>query len=186
MGGLHAFQVFPRLYPRTVPGTITHMLPRRGAYLAALEKIPEAKSEAKSMCHVDDVIDDAPREHNISQVASAGSAGVCDALRSLLAPHNTPAAELAALQELLPHFQQGGFEEVFRSWIGPRSNAPIEPDQLGNILGGKTVHELSGQTGMPPQALLDELARLLPTVIDRLTPQGSLLNFKGPQPGSRV
>jgi len=143
-------------------------------------------SKAKSMSHLDDVIDDALREHNISQMGSAGSARVGDALRSLLAPHHTPAAEPAALQDLLSHFQQGGFEEVFRSWMGPGSNEPIEPDQLGHVLGDKSVHELSDQTGMPPQALLDELACLLPTVIDRLTPQGSLPEFKAPQPGSRA
>jgi len=78
------------------------------------------------------------------------------------------------LQELLSHFQQGGYEEIFRSWIGSGPNASIEPDQLFKALGNQMVGELSSQTGMPRHALLDELARVLPTVIDRLTPQGRL------------
>jgi len=138
------------------------------------------------MSYLDDVIDDALREHNISPMGSAGTARVCDALRSLLAPNNTPAAEPAALQQLLIRFQQGGYAEAFRSWMGAGPNAPIEPDELGHVLGDKTVQELSGETGMPIQALLDELARLLPTVIDRLTPQGTLPDFKAHQPSSRA
>ena len=131
------------------------------------------------MSHLTNVIDDAMREHHISQLGSTGTSRFSNALRSLLAPHGTRAAEPVALQELASHFQQGGFEEVFRSWIGPGANQPIERDQLGHALGTEKVDELSRQTGMPRHAFLDELARVLPTVIDRLTPQGRLPNAAG-------
>ena len=131
------------------------------------------------MSHLTNVIDDAMREHHISQMGSTGTSRFSNALRSLLAPHSTPAAEPVAFQELASHFQQGGYEEVFRSWIGPGANEPIEPDQLGHALGTERVDQLSRQTGMSRHALLDELARVLPTVIDRLTPQGRLPDAAG-------
>jgi len=131
------------------------------------------------MSHLTNVIDDAMREHHISQMGSTGTSRFSNALRSLLAPHSTPAAEPVAFQELASHFQQGGFEEVFRSWIGPGANQPIERDQLGHALGTERVDQLSRQTGMSRHALLDELARVLPTVIDRLTPQGRLPDAAG-------
>jgi len=49
-----------------------------------------------------------------------------------------------------------------------------EPYQLEQALGAQKVGELSRQTGVPQHALLDELAGLLPKVIDRLTPQERL------------
>ena len=61
-----------------------------------------------------------------------------------------------------------------RSWIGLASNEPIEAEQVGTALGPTKVNDLARQTGLPRAQLLEQLARLLPTVIDRLTPQGQL------------
>ena len=134
------------------------------------------------MSVLNDVIGAALREHNVAQVGSAGTSPLVDALRSLLAPRSTAAgatpdetqAEPDALRQLLERFQQGGYADVIRSWIGTGPNQPIEPHQLGQALGSDKVDELAAQTGLPHETLLQQLARLLPTVIDRLSPQGRL------------
>jgi uncharacterized protein YidB (DUF937 family) len=90
-----------------------------------------------------------------------------------MAPAETH-AEPDALRQLLEHFQQGSYADVIRSWIGTGPNQPIEPAQVRQALGPDKVNDLSNQTGLPHEALLQELARLLPTVIDRLSPQGRL------------
>jgi uncharacterized protein YidB (DUF937 family) len=131
---------------------------------------------------LNDVIGAALREHNVSQVGSAGTERLIDAIQSLLAPKSTDAGtptdkthvEPDALQQLLARFEQGGYTDIIRSWIGTGANQPIEPHQLGQVLGPGKIEELSRDTGLPHHALLEELARLLPTVIDRLTPQGQL------------
>ena len=134
------------------------------------------------MSILNDVINAALRNHDISQVGGAGSARLVDALRSLLAPKSSDAGtppdqahlEPDALKQLFSRFEQSGYADIIRSWIGSGQNHPIEPHQLKEALGSQKVEELSRETGLPHNALLDELVRLLPTVIDRLTPQGQM------------
>lgn len=134
------------------------------------------------MSFLNDVINAALRDSNVPQVGASGTLGLEDALRSLLAPKSSNAGVAAdqthvepdALQQLLARFAQSGYADIVRSWIGTGQNQPIEPQQLKEILGGAQVEELSRQTGLPHHALLDQLAQILPTVIDKLTPEGRL------------
>jgi uncharacterized protein YidB (DUF937 family) len=134
------------------------------------------------MSILNDVIGAALRDHNVPQIGSTGTSPLAEALRSLLAPRSTEAGatpdnthvEPDALQQLIARFQQGGFAEIIQSWIGAGANQPINPQQVRQALGPDKVNELSIQTGLPHETLLAELSRLLPSVIDRLTPQGKL------------
>jgi uncharacterized protein YidB (DUF937 family) len=134
------------------------------------------------MSLLNDVIGAAVREHNVPQLGSTGTSPLVDALRSLLAPRSTAAGmapdethvEPDALQQLLSRFQQSGYAELVRSWIGTGPNQPIEPEQVRQALGPDQVNDLVNQTGLPHETLLQELARLLPTIIDRLSPKGRL------------
>jgi uncharacterized protein YidB (DUF937 family) len=143
------------------------------------------------MSLLNDAIGAALRDHNISQVGSAGTSPLAEALRSLLAPRSTEAGALPdatqvepdALQQLVARFQHGGFAEIIQSWIGTGANQPIDPQQVRQVLGPDKIIELSRQTGLPHETLLSELARLLPTIVDRLTPQGRLAGVNIPADG---
>jgi uncharacterized protein YidB (DUF937 family) len=134
------------------------------------------------MSVLNDVVSAALRDHNVSQMGSTGTSPLAAALRSLLAPRSVEAGrapddthvEPDALQQLIARFQQGGLAEIIQSWIGTGQNEPIDPQQVRQALGQDKIEELSNQTGLPHETLLSELARLLPSVIDRLTPQGRL------------
>ena len=95
------------------------------------------------------------------------------------APPTGPAAAsqpqgglLGALGGLLQSFQQNGHSDVINSWIGPGQNQPIALDPLHQALGPDAVGNLSRLTGLPQDQLLSELSRVLPHVVDRLTPHG--------------
>jgi uncharacterized protein YidB (DUF937 family) len=81
---------------------------------------------------------------------------------------------LGGLSGMLQSFQQGGHGDVINSWIGPGQNRPIAPDQLHQALGPDAVNNLSRLTGMPQNELLSELSRVLPSVVDKLTPHGRM------------
>lgn len=133
------------------------------------------------MSLLNEAINAALREHNGSQVGMAGSSSVADALRSLLAPKAAQAGlapddthvEPDALQELLSRLEHAGYGEIIGSWIGDGGNEPIEPQQIAVALGPH-ASDLSRNSGLPREVLLQELARLLPAVIDRITPHGKL------------
>jgi uncharacterized protein YidB (DUF937 family) len=133
------------------------------------------------MSLLNEAINAALREHNVPQVGMAGSSSVADALRSLLAPKAAQAGlapddthvEPDALQELVSRLEHAGYGEIIRSWIGDGGNEPIEPQQIAAALGPHAT-DLSRNSSLPHEVLLQELARLLPAVIDRVTPHGKL------------
>ena len=75
---------------------------------------------------------------------------------------------------LAERFRQGGLEDIIKSWIGTGANRPVTPNQLQQALGPETVDGLSRETGLPREDLLSQLSRLLPEVIDKLSPGGRL------------
>ena len=112
---------------------------------------------------------------------------IAAALTALLAPKPAPAAAGRAaapasqaaptgLDGLIDQFKQSGLEDVINSWIGTGQNQSISPNELREALGQKTVTDLSRQSGAPQDDLLSQLSKYLPTVIDRLTPNGQLPN----------
>ena len=86
---------------------------------------------------------------------------------------NVPGTE-DGLGGLVERFRQGGLEEIIKSWIGTGANRPITPNQLQQALGPETLDGLQRETGLPRDDLLSQLSRLLPEVIDKLTPGGRL------------
>jgi len=90
------------------------------------------------------------------------------------APGQPQGGLLGGLSSLLQSFQQNGHGDVINSWIGPGQNRPIAPDQLHQALGPEAVNNLSRLTGLPQDQLLSELSRVLPGVVDKLTPQGRM------------
>ena len=81
-----------------------------------------------------------------------------------------------ALGGLMRHFEQTGFGEQARSWVGGGENAPIEPEQVETALGGQTLSELAKRFQIPVDQLKAELATALPQAVDQLTPRGRLPN----------
>lgn len=89
-------------------------------------------------------------------------------------PDQAQGGLLGGLSGLLQRFQQGGQCDIINSWIGSGQNGPIAPDQLHQALGPEAVNNLSRLTGVAPPDLSAELARVLPGVVDRLTPHGRM------------
>ena len=79
-----------------------------------------------------------------------------------------------ALGGLMRQFEQTGFGEHARSWIGGGENEPIEPEQVETVLGGQTLNELAKRFQIPIDQLKTELAAALPEAVDHLTPRGKL------------
>jgi uncharacterized protein YidB (DUF937 family) len=83
-----------------------------------------------------------------------------------------PTSVLGGLGDLIGKLTSGGAGPQVNSWVGPGANQPIQPGQLGSALGQNTLNELSQSTGMSQQELLNQLATVLPQLINHLTPNG--------------
>jgi len=80
------------------------------------------------------------------------------------------------LGDLLKQFQQNGQGDVANSWVGKGPNKAIAPGDLANALGADQLDQLSKQSGLSREDLLQGLSQYLPQVVDHLTPDGRLPN----------
>ncbi len=90
-------------------------------------------------------------------------------------PTNAPAGSiLGGLTDLIGKLSAGGVAPQVNSWVGHGPNEPVPPGQLGSALGQNVLAELSQRTGMSQQELLNQLATVLPQIINHLTPNGRM------------
>lgn len=89
-------------------------------------------------------------------------------------PESEPGSILDGLGGLIEQFRRKGLGEVVDTWINTGANKDVAPDEVSVALGGDVVDELSRRTGLSRDQVLAELARMLPNVVDKLTPEGRL------------
>jgi len=78
------------------------------------------------------------------------------------------------LSGLVQAFHDKGLGELISSWTGTGSNLPISADQIHQVLGSQTVQALAAKAGIPADAAGSSLAQILPSLIDKLTPNGEV------------
>jgi uncharacterized protein YidB (DUF937 family) len=79
-----------------------------------------------------------------------------------------------ALNDLLGKFSANGHREEAESWIKTGPNRPVGKTELEEALGEDTLQQLTQQTGLSREELLQRLSTVLPTAVDKLTPEGRL------------
>jgi uncharacterized protein YidB (DUF937 family) len=89
-----------------------------------------------------------------------------------------PGSILDGLGGLIEQFQKKGLGETIDSWVNEGPNKDVAPRNVSDALGGDVVDELSRRTGLSRDQVLNELSRMLPNVVDRLTPQGRLPTYQ--------
>jgi uncharacterized protein YidB (DUF937 family) len=101
-----------------------------------------------------------------------GPAVLMQVIAAMLANRSGTSQGSGGLGELLEQFRGAGFGEQAESWVRPGPNMPISPGDLGSVLGNDVVGGLARHTGLPQGDLLDQLSRMLPQAVDRVTPEG--------------
>jgi len=101
-----------------------------------------------------------------------GGGGALMGVIAAILANGQPGGAGGGLAGLIEQFQRSGQGDVIGSWIGAGQNQAISPDQLGSVLGGDLLGQLTRQTGMDQGDLLGQLAQLLPQMVDRATPEG--------------
>jgi uncharacterized protein YidB (DUF937 family) len=108
--------------------------------------------------------------------SSAGGLGslLTGGLGGLLAGGAAGSALSGGLGDLLNQLQQGGQSDAASSWVGKGPNKPVSPGDLASALGADQINQLSSESGMSRDELLNGLSQYLPKVVDHLTPDGRL------------
>lgn len=85
---------------------------------------------------------------------------------------NDPAT--GGLSGLAEKFHSNGLGDIVNSWIGPGGNHPITAEQITNVLGADRINAIASKFGMSSDDASAKLATLLPSIVDKLTPGGSV------------
>src|SRR5580658_724346 len=83
-------------------------------------------------------------------------------------------AKHGGVSGIVNQLQQQGLGPTVNSWIGTGPNQPISADQVHQTFGPEVMRELAAKTGLTPQDLAQKLSQVLPQVIDKLTPAGTM------------
>jgi uncharacterized protein YidB (DUF937 family) len=78
------------------------------------------------------------------------------------------------LQGLVQSFHDKGMGGLVSSWVSTGPNPPISADQVHQVLGSDQVKALAAKAGISPDMAGGAIAQLLPGIIDKLTPNGSV------------
>ena len=84
-------------------------------------------------------------------------------------------------RDIVNRFNQQGLGNIINSWIGTGSNSPISIDQIRSALGSDRIRQLAQRAGIPEDKVTEHLRELLPGVVDRATPQGTIDHDDGDQ-----
>jgi uncharacterized protein YidB (DUF937 family) len=98
-------------------------------------------------------------------LGSLGGAGAAGGLGGLLG---------GGLGELVERFKQAGHGDVADSWVGTGPNRQVAPHDLENAIGPDVLEDLTRQTGLSREEILQRLSRDLPDAVDKYTPDGRL------------
>ena len=78
------------------------------------------------------------------------------------------------LQKMLSGFQANGLEAKADSWIGTGENAPISGADVRKVVGDDQLAQIAAQLGVSDDEAADAVAQVLPTIVDKVSPEGHL------------
>jgi uncharacterized protein YidB (DUF937 family) len=78
------------------------------------------------------------------------------------------------LQQVLSGFQANGLTAQTDSWIGTGANKPISGEDVRKAVGDEELAKIAAQLGVSEDEAADAVAQVLPTVVDRVSPEGHL------------
>lgn len=72
----------------------------------------------------------------------------------------------------LDRFSQAGLGDMAASWIGSGANSDLSEEQVESALGSETITEIANQADVNATTAKSALAYMIPSVVDKLTPDG--------------
>jgi uncharacterized protein YidB (DUF937 family) len=78
------------------------------------------------------------------------------------------------LPALIGNFNTAGLGHLIESWIGKGANQAVSDEQVKSALGSDAISEVATKLGVPEDQAAEQVSGLLPELIDKLTPKGSV------------
>jgi uncharacterized protein YidB (DUF937 family) len=83
-------------------------------------------------------------------------------------------AGMGGMGDILEQFRRAGFGEQAGSWVSTGPNLPISPEAIEKVFGRDGLASIARRAGIDERQASAGMSEMLPEVVDRLTPQGSV------------
>jgi uncharacterized protein YidB (DUF937 family) len=116
----------------------------------------------------------------LGDVLAAETAGAKGAESPSHDPHTMLESVLAMITQsgglsgLLEMLKGKGLGDIASSWIGSGENKAVSAEQLTSAMGSDAISQIATKLGASKEQAAALLAKYLPMVIDKLTPNGKL------------
>jgi len=78
------------------------------------------------------------------------------------------------LAGIIKKFEQAGMGDLAGSWVASGENKPVNADQVHEVFGQADLGQIASKLGIPSGDISKAIAKFLPGLIDKLTPNGKL------------
>lgn len=78
------------------------------------------------------------------------------------------------LQGLIWKLSRSGLGQQAQSWVSTGENQPVTGSQVREAIDSRQLKAIADQAGLTPEETSDQLAKVLPVVVNQATPQGQL------------
>ena len=85
---------------------------------------------------------------------------------------NSP--QVGGLAGIVSKFESSGLSQLVQSWVSTGKNLPATGQQIEQGLGLEKITGLAQSLGLTPDVVKAKLAEILPRVIDKMTPNGTI------------
>ncbi len=116
----------------------------------------------------------APTPAQAPQTDGGGGLGGLGGLLGGLLGGGAAGGLLSGLGGLLGGLRSQGLERHVDSWVRPGPNEQVSADELSRAFDPRDVDAAAQQAGTDRGTLMNEVSRIFPDVVDRMTPQGRL------------
>jgi uncharacterized protein YidB (DUF937 family) len=82
--------------------------------------------------------------------------------------------QTGGLSGLIEQFNNKGLGDAVSSWASTGENQPVSGEQIERMLGSEKIQEIAQNLGISGADASGGLAALLPQIIDKLTPEGTV------------
>lgn len=120
------------------------------------------------------LLDDMMKEAGGLASLAAKNPQAVAAVVSLLSSRDQSVGGSSGLPGVIDAFAKKGLGNMVTSWISTGPNPPVSASQVSDALGPEVLKQFAAKAGVPHAEAGGLLASLLPTVIDQLTPKGTV------------
>ena len=82
--------------------------------------------------------------------------------------------QAGGVQGIVSKLQGAGYGDAVQSWLGAGPNQPVTAEGIAKALGQGPIGEMAARYGLSPDQVSSLLAKVLPTLVDRLSPHGTI------------